>query len=58
MNKTTSKEDQDMIPESGLGVLCADAQADGVPCPDQGKECEQCERAVTRRRRDRCDKPS
>ena len=52
MNKTTSKEGQDTIPESGLGVLCADAQADGVPCPEQGKECEQCERAMTRRRRD------
>lgn len=58
MSKTTSKEGQNTIPESGLGVLCADAQADGVPCPDQGKECEQCERAVARGRRDRCDKPS
>jgi len=58
MNKTTSKEGQDTIPESGLGVLCADAQADGVPCPDQGKECEQCERAVTRRHQDRRNKPS
>ncbi len=50
MTKTTSKQEQDTIPESGLGVLCTDAQADGVPCPEQGKECEHCERARARQR--------
>lgn len=35
--------------ESGLGVLCAEAQADGVPCSAIGKDCETCERAVASR---------
>lgn len=25
--------------------LCAEAQADGVPCTDVGRHCEECERA-------------
>ena len=29
-----------------LGALCSEAQADGVPCPDMGKDCETCERAL------------
>ena len=29
---------------SGLGTLCPEAQADGVPCTDIGKLCEECER--------------
>ena len=57
MSKTTSKKEQDTVPESGLGVLCADAQADGVPCTDQGKECEHCERALVRRRERPGDTP-
>ncbi len=24
---------------------CPEAQADGVPCPDLGRDCEDCERA-------------
>jgi len=28
--------------------LCAEAQADGVPCSDVGRSCDVCERAVTR----------
>jgi hypothetical protein len=29
------------------GPLCAEAQADGVPCYELGRECETCERAYT-----------
>jgi hypothetical protein len=28
--------------KSGLGTRCAEAQADGVPCPDLGVDCETC----------------
>ncbi|HEX9885446.1 MAG TPA: hypothetical protein VGA70_03120 [Longimicrobiales bacterium] len=30
----------------GLGVLCAEGQADGVPCFELGRECEACEKAL------------
>lgn len=30
---------------SGLGVGCAEAQADGVPCEEIARDCEECERA-------------
>jgi hypothetical protein len=29
----------------GTGALCAEAQADGVPCFELGRECATCERA-------------
>jgi hypothetical protein len=29
-----------------LAHCCAEAQADGVPCPTLGRSCEICERAV------------
>ena len=29
-------------------LLCDEAQADGVPCTELGKECETCERAHPR----------
>ena len=35
------------LPELALGVLCADAQADGVPCFELGRDCETCERAYS-----------
>jgi hypothetical protein len=31
--------------EAGTGALCAEAQADGVPCFELGRECATCERA-------------
>ncbi len=31
--------------EIALGVLCPEAQADGVPCYELGRECETCELA-------------
>ena len=36
--------EQDAV-RPGLGVLCTEAQADGVPCNELGIECEKCERA-------------
>lgn len=29
------------------GPLCAEAQADGVPCFELGRDCETCEKAYT-----------
>jgi hypothetical protein len=37
--------------ESGPGALCAEAQADGVPCTELGRDCECCEKAVRRKPR-------
>ena len=31
-----------------LTHCCAEAQADGVPCPTLGRSCEMCERAIRR----------
>jgi len=31
--------------KSGLGVLCSEAQADGIPCPELDFDCEHCENA-------------
>jgi hypothetical protein len=36
-------------PVSGLGVPCCEGQADGVPCPELGRRCEDCERSPQRR---------
>ena len=30
----------------GTGALCPEAQADGVPCLERGRECDTCEKAV------------
>lgn len=30
----------------GSGALCSEAQADGVPCFELGRECEECEKAA------------
>ncbi len=32
--------------DSGLGVACAEAQADGVPCSAPDRECTSCERGA------------
>jgi len=34
--------------ERGLGVLCPEAQADGVPCTELGRDCEICGMAAPR----------
>jgi hypothetical protein len=31
--------------EAGTGALCPEAQADGVPCFEIGRDCETCEKA-------------
>jgi hypothetical protein len=31
--------------ETGQGVPCMEAQADGAPCTELGRECEECEEA-------------
>jgi hypothetical protein len=28
----------------GTGAMCPEAQADGVPCEELGRECEECDR--------------
>ena len=33
-----------------LGVCCTEAQADGVPCTELGRDCLECERAEPVRR--------
>jgi len=30
----------------GSGALCSEAQADGVPCFELGRDCETCEQAA------------
>ena len=34
------------IRETGTGALCPEAQADGVPCMEIGRDCEICEKAI------------
>jgi hypothetical protein len=34
---------------TGTGALCAEAQADGVPCTELGRDCEICGKALQRR---------
>ncbi len=31
---------------SGLGVGCAEAQADGVPCDELSRDCDRCQKAA------------
>jgi hypothetical protein len=49
------KHDRTVDPESrpGTGALCPEAQADGVPCTERGRDCETCERALAERESDR-----
>ena len=35
-----------VLNEEVLGVLCAEAQADGVPCFELGRDCRECEMAL------------
>ena len=39
------RERKKTIQEKGLGVLCPEAQADGVPCWELGRDCETCDMA-------------
>jgi hypothetical protein len=51
-----SREEKPLSP--GTGALCAEAQADGVPCHELGRDCEVCGRAVTRGERVAPELPS
>ena len=47
----TSPPEKDAIPVQDLSACCPEAQADGVPCTELGRSCDECERAVSRRDR-------
>jgi hypothetical protein len=47
-----TERDKDTALTPGTGALCAEAQADGVPCNELGRDCEVCGKAVTRSERD------
>lgn len=40
---------EDLPLPTGTGALCAEAQADGVPCTELGRDCEICGKALQRR---------
>ena len=46
------------IPDQGLGVLCPEAQADGVPCSELGRECDICPMAAPNRDIPDCTDPA
>ena len=48
----TWKNERDATRERvlALGVCCAEAQADGVPCGELGRDCLRCGRALPSRR--------
>ena len=49
MNERSKSPGEDpILPLSGPGALCPEAQADGVPCTELGKDCPTCEKAVLR----------
>jgi hypothetical protein len=50
MDEKKTRRNDDVGLESGPGALCSEAQADGVPCTELGRECERCERAAGRER--------
>ena len=39
------EQNQTPARETGTGALCPEAQADGVPCSEIGRDCEICEKA-------------
>jgi hypothetical protein len=52
MNRQTqcNKDEAPLTP--GTGALCAEAQADGVPCYELGRDCQVCGRAMARSERE------
>ena len=50
MAKPASKKRPADQVESGPGALCAEAQADGVPCTELGRDCETCSKAQARKK--------
>ena len=45
LRRSSKRMDDIAVVEAGLGVQCAQAQADGVPCTELGVDCAKCERA-------------
>jgi hypothetical protein len=43
--RNVREADRNAAPTGGLGVLCPEAQADGVPCAELGRDCEICGKA-------------
>jgi hypothetical protein len=41
--------EQDAQERPGTGALCPEAQADGVPCFERGRDCEVCDHARSER---------
>ncbi len=49
MDDVKKKKEQEQAPlEPGTGALCPESQADGVPCEELGRDCEDCENAAPR----------
>ncbi len=48
VQRTVRRTKNTTAQEKGLGVLCPEAQADGVPCSELGRDCEVCEMAKPR----------
>jgi hypothetical protein len=48
MGDDTQKNEYEEAPAGGTG-LCPEAQADGVPCTELGRDCEVCERAFPKK---------
>lgn len=46
MNREEGREQKNVPLRRGTGALCAEAQADGVPCHELGRDCEVCGRAL------------
>ena len=44
MDEKKSPREKETGSDSGPGALCAEAQADGVPCTELGRDCEKCEK--------------
>ena len=49
MDDKKKEKDREQAPlEPGTGALCPESQADGVPCDELGRDCEDCGNAVPR----------
>lgn len=53
MKRAIRRYEKDAPLTPGTGARCAEAQADGVPCNELGRDCEICGKAVTPSERQR-----
>ena len=51
MKPNKNRSGREDAPAGGTG-LCPEAQADGVPCDELGRDCEICERATSEEKTD------